>query len=49
MALRILGLAILAAGIALLVLGSQATNALTESLRRQITGEYSDRTTLYKE
>ena len=44
---RIVGLGLLAVGIVLLVLGVQATGALTESVRKDVTGNYSDQTTWY--
>jgi len=45
--LRVLGLAILAAGIVLLVLGVQATDSLSEEVRQEVTGDYSDETTWF--
>ena len=44
---RILGLAMLVAGIALLVFGLNATDSVTESVKEGLTGTYTDRTTWY--
>lgn len=44
---RIIGLGIMAGAIVLLVFGLQATDTVSEELRREVTGEYSDRTTWY--
>jgi hypothetical protein len=44
MILRIIGLAILAAGIVFLVLGLQAGDSMGEELRKEIAGEYTEET-----
>ncbi|WP_018871071.1 MULTISPECIES: DUF3185 family protein [unclassified Thioalkalivibrio] len=44
---RILGLALLAGGIILLVMGFNATESLTEELHQEFTGRYTDDTRLY--
>ncbi len=44
---RIVGLCVLAAGIVLLVLGIQATGAVSEQIREEFTGRYSGRTVWY--
>ncbi|MCE5327438.1 MAG: DUF3185 family protein [Planctomycetaceae bacterium] len=47
MVLRIIGLALLAGGIVLLILGLNATDTTGETLRKEFAGHYSDKTTWY--
>ncbi|MCE9533435.1 MAG: DUF3185 family protein [Planctomycetes bacterium] len=44
---RIIGLVILAAGIALLIFGINATNSVSERIVEGFTGRYTDKTTWY--
>lgn len=44
---RLVGLALVAAGVVFLVLGFQATDSVTDQVRQELTGEYSDRTIAY--
>ena len=47
MIFRIIGLVLLAVGIALLVMGFSATDTTGETLRKEFAGHYSNRTTWY--
>lgn len=44
---RILGIALLVAGVILLIMGYEATGSLTEELHRELTGRFTDDTRLY--
>jgi protein-S-isoprenylcysteine O-methyltransferase Ste14 len=44
---RILGIALLVAGVILLVFGLQATDSVTESVKEGVTGTYTDKTTWF--
>ena len=44
---RILGIALLVAGVILLIMGYEATGGLTEELHRELTGRFTDDTRLY--
>ena len=44
---RIVGLAILAAGITILVIGLNASDSMGEQIREGITGHFSDKTTWF--
>ncbi len=44
---RILGIALLVAGVILLVFGLQATDSVSESVKEGVTGTYTDKTTWF--
>jgi hypothetical protein len=44
---RILGIIVAVAGIVLLIMGMNATEAVGEKVRESVTGHYSDRTTWF--